>query len=106
MNARMLFVIGTTAGLAMACTVCVARAEPAPQTNGTVAQSSAPKSSTADFLQPLSRDIERQLPELGTRADKTNREEPRDPGFRTLWTLPTPGTGTDASPGQAQPPGR
>ena len=90
-------------GLAIGCAVCAAHAAtPEPGSRATIPQPAAPPPVTPDFLQPLSRDIERQLPDLGAPIDKENRAQPQDPGFHTLWVLPKPATRTESG-GNAAP---
>jgi len=87
----------TTLGLAIGGFVYVAgAAAPEPRSNAAVPPPAAAESITPDFLQPLSRDLQRQLPDLGRRADQEKRAEPPDPGFHTLWVLPKAPTGNDA----------
>jgi hypothetical protein len=82
-------------GLAIGCAVCVAdAAAPEPRSRAAIPQSAALEQVTADFLQPLSRDIQRHLPDLGAPIDKENRAELQDPEFHTLWVLPKAATRT------------
>ncbi|HTS54424.1 MAG TPA: hypothetical protein VMH26_14210 [Burkholderiales bacterium] len=79
---------------AMGCAVCQVYAQPqTPRSTPAGSSSAAPELPTADFLQPLSRKLEAQLPDLGGSADQQKRAEPQDPRFNTLWVLPKATTG-------------
>jgi len=49
---------------------------------------SPPERPVAAFLQPLSRDLERQLPDLGTSRTQREQSEDDDPTISTWWVWP------------------
>jgi hypothetical protein len=64
--------------------------------------STSPEPPITDFLKPLSRDLERQLPDLGTSRELQNQPEQEDPGLSTWWvwpkTTPTEGSTQGGAP--------
>jgi hypothetical protein len=98
-----LTLVHTTLSLVLGCAVCEAHAQPQIPTPPSARSSSATaEPPTADFLQPLSRKLEAQLPDLGTSPRKREQTESRNPGFNTLWVWPKsspPQEGTHQSGG-------
>ena len=87
-----------TLAITLGCAVPGADAaapEPLPRT--AVAPPAVREPATADFLQPLSRKLRRQLPDLGTSGGRQNRAEAQDPGFNTFWVFPKTATASNST---------
>jgi len=87
-----------TLAITLGCAVPGAYAaapEPLPKT--AVAPPAGSEPGTADFLQPLSRKLRRQLPDLGTSGGRQNRAEAQEPGFNTFWVFPKTATASNST---------